>query len=232
MQPRTRIRFRFIPVPDESSLVDDASLAFGWWLEEVLARVRWCAVPTCVLTVFLFPAIPAWLLLLPAIGYGLGNIAVTWYLQQPRSMGRLRSVRALATTVDWLSAFGSIYAFSAEPAAATPAILLLLLVTTALRYQLLGLIFAALVTLVTVASLAIAQVIAFEALDAARASMIVGSWIVVIGVVVLVLGVLACGFDTWQLREHAIRDDVRATVKRLRYGLTDREWQVLRLLPR
>ena len=227
MQLPNHIKFRFIPSIQESAVLDGTSLSFGWWLEELLLRIRWCAIPICIATVFLFPTIPTLLLLLPAIGYGLGNVVITWLLRQPHSVERLRSVRALATVVDWLSAFGSIYAFSAEPAAATPAILLLLVVTTALRYQLVGLIFAALVTLATITALAIGQVVVFEALDAAQAALIVGSWAVVVGVVVLVLGVLSTGFHTWQAHEHVVRDDVRETVNRLQYRLTEREWQVL-----
>ena len=232
MQLQNRISLQFIPSIDEASGIEDSSVAFGWWLETLLARVRWCAVPTCVITVWLFPTIPSWLLLLPALGYGLGNIAVTWSLRQPRSGERLRSVRGLATMVDWLSAFGSIYAFSAEPAAATPAVLLLLSVTTALRYQLLGLIFAAIATLFIISILVAAQVLIFGVLDRAQAAMIVGSWAVVMGVLVLVLGVLTCGFESWQSNEHTIRDNVHDTIMRLRYGLTERERQVLTLLPK
>lgn len=232
MQLQRGIGLQLIPAIGDPSGTEDAFVAFGWWLERLLARVRWFAVPICVFTVFLFPTIPSWLLLLPAFGYGIGNIAVTWFLHQPCSAERLRSVRMLATTIDWLSAFGSIYAFSAEPAAATPAVLLLLSVTTALRYQLFGLIFAAIVTVLIITTLTAAQVLFFGVLNGAQAVMIVGSWAVVMGVVVLVLGVLARGFESWQSNEHTIRDEVRDTVMRMRFGLTERERQVLILLPK
>ncbi|CAN5535842.1 hypothetical protein BH24CHL1_BH24CHL1_00490 [soil metagenome] len=232
MQLQDRISLQFIPSIDESFDIDDSSVAFGWWLERLLARVRWFAVPVCVLTVFLFPSVSAWLLLLPAFTYGLGNIPVSWVLSRPCTRARLRPVRAAATGLDWLGAFASIYAFSGEPAAATPTVLLLLVVTTALRFQLAGLVFASLAALVALVTLVTMQLFVLDVIQPAQEVMVVGSWVVVLGVMALVLGVLFTGFERWQLQEQGVKGHLRDTLKRMQTGLTEREWQVLRTLPR
>lgn len=100
MQLQNGISRQFIPAIDVSSDMDDPSLAFGWWLERVLARVRWCAVPVCALTVLLFPSISPWLLLVPAAVYGFGNVPLSWLLTQQCTFSRLRSARTVATALD------------------------------------------------------------------------------------------------------------------------------------
>lgn len=106
------------------------------------------------------------------------------------------------------------------------------MVTTALRFHLAGLIVGSLLAFGAIAALVTAQLVVLDVLQPAQAIVIVGSWAVVMAVMTLVLGVLFSGFDRWQLQEQGIRGHLRDTLKRMQTGLTEREWQVLRMLPR
>lgn len=155
-------------------------------LEVTLARVRWYAVPVCLLTVLIFPAIPWPLLVLPGLVFGLGNLGVIQLLRRSQSPARLRQARGLATGIDWAATTASIGAFSNEPAIATPAVLLLMVVTTTLRYGIRGLIGASGGALLIIAALMGVQVRMHTVLDVNQAMMILASWAVVVGVMLLV----------------------------------------------
>ncbi len=158
----------------------------SWRLEVTLARVRWYAVPVCLLTVLIFPAIPWPLLVLPGPVFGLGNLGVIQLLHQSQSLVRLKQARGLATGLDWVATTASIGAFSHEPAIATPAVLLLMVVTTTLRYGIRGLIGASGGALLIIAALMGVQVRMHTVLDLDQAAMILASWAVVLVVMLLV----------------------------------------------
>lgn len=207
-----------------------SSLSLGWWLEEALARVRWLAVPTCLLTILIFPGLSPFTLFLPAIGFGLGNIPVAILLRQQPTPARLQTIRVISITVDWSSTAASIYAFSTEPMAATPAILLLLLATAALRFQLTGLAIGSAVALAIVGGLATIQSTVYQSFSTQDATVFASSWAVVIGVVALVLGGLMRAFQQWMTHESNNRDIIMDSLLRFRLGLSPREWDILAFL--
>lgn len=164
----------------------DSETAQGWQFEVTLARVRWYAMPVCLLTVLIFPTIPWPLLVLPVLIFGLGNVGVVRLLRQGQSPARLQQVRGLTTGVDWAATIASISAFSVVPAIATPAILLLMVVTTALRYGIRGMIGASGGALLIITVLIGFQVRMKTVPDFDQAVMILASWAVVLGVMLLV----------------------------------------------
>ncbi len=223
-------RFRIVPDISPRSVEDDAEVALGWWFEQLLTRVRWFAIPIGLLTVWLFPVVPVWILVLPALVFGLGNTGAIWLLRRPPTAENLHVVKVVATLIDWIGTFASLIALSSEPMAATPAILVLLTTTTTLRFGFVGLTLSGIVTVATIGVLAAAQALHFGAITSGQAIALVCTWAIVVGVTMLVTGVLSRGFRIWQLSERSIHSEVRDTVLRLQYGLTAREWQVLKLL--
>lgn len=202
----------------------------GWWFEQILARVRWFAVPISLLTLLLFPSVSVWILLLPAFVFGFGNVAVTWQLRRQHTSDNLHATKLSAALVDWSGTFASLIALSSEPMAATPAILVLLTTTTTLRFGFTGLTLSGVVTVATIGVLAAAQSLHYGVIENSQAVALVCTWTIVIGVTMLVTGVLSRGFRNWQLSERSIHAEVRDAVVRHQYGITVREWQILNLL--
>ena len=210
-------------------LENDLTLTFRWWLETVLARVRWCAVPISFVAIPLFPTVPWILLALAAFGFGLGNLLVIRLLHQTPSNKQLSRSRSVATVVDWVSVMGSLSAFSGESVSATPAVFVLLIMTGVLRYGMPGLVMSAAGSLAVLVILIVAQVQMLAVLDVRQATVILASWVVVLAVVALVLAFLTQSAKEWQLWhrvKHELIRDARVD------SLSKRQMELLPLLAR
>lgn len=177
--------------------ISSSAAARRWLLEAILVRARWCAVPICLLLIPLFPFIPWLLLVLVALGFGVGNAVVVWLLRGDISPTWFARTARLASVLDWLGVLGVIGAFSGELEAGSPSLLLLLLGLAGLRSGLRGLIIATVGAALTVVILVEVQVQVHGVLTADRALALLVSWGLLFGMAALLLGTLLRVGEKW-----------------------------------
>lgn len=136
---------------------EDQMLIRHWLLEESLVRIRWATIPITLLLIPLFSTVSLPLVVMLAITIGAGNIGLTRLLSGDFCGSRLHLVKCGATLMDWAITVGSIALFSPELSNWTPALLLLLILTTATRYGQLGVVITAVVATFTVTGLIAAE---------------------------------------------------------------------------
>ncbi len=158
--------------------------------------------PICLLLIPLFPSVPWLLLVLVALGFGVGNAIVVWLLRRDISPTRFQWTARLASVLDWSGALGVIGVFSAELEAGSPFLLVLLLGMAGLRSGLRGLVIATAGATVAVVILVEAQVLVHGVLPADRALTILVSWGLLFGAAALLLGsLLRVGENWWREQE-------------------------------
>lgn len=197
MRRLTIFRIPVAPHSLDATERPNAVLTRRWKFEAILARARWCTVPICLLLIPLFPSIPWLLLVLIALGFGLGNAVVVWLLGRDISPTRFQWTARLASALDWSGVLGVIGAFSGELEAGSPSLLLLLLGMAGLRWGLRGLIIATTGATVAVVILVEVQVLIHGVLTADRALAILVSWGLLFGVAALLLGSLLRVGEKW-----------------------------------
>ena len=142
------------PVPP-LRIGNDPDLAWQWLLEAWLLRIRWYSLLPALVLVPFFPATsrPACLLLLLALG--LSNSWMDKLLDRSWSRADVERVRKRATAMEWtFGLIGISVSAGSGMHDVLPAVLPLLVMTTALRYDLSGLLRAILGTMVILGILA------------------------------------------------------------------------------
>lgn len=158
-------------------LDSDPLLAQQWLLEAWFVRVRWWSLPVCLLALPFFPAAPWPVRLLLPTCLGLGNAWLGHLLRWTPTRSGLRSVRRSATGLDWLLGLGGL-GLSAGAVAhqALPAVLLLLVLATGLRYDLCGLLIAACGSTVFTTLVVGMHIVVFRALTWRQAAGLLAGW--------------------------------------------------------
>lgn len=222
--------FTLPPVPDEIEC--DAVLIYQWLLETWFVRLRWIALPLCALAAPFVPGTPWPLPLTCPLALALGNGWIVWRLRRAAGGSCLRQVREVATGLDWalgLVALGVSTGTAAHEA--LPAVLLLLTLSTALRYGLNGLLGATVASACLTALLVALHVVLIRVLLWQTAAEVLAGWEVLIVLTALLCWGLLGARDEWYRRETA-RLVRRGTADRLESGLTKREWELLPMLAR
>lgn len=126
----------------------DLSLNRGWFPERSLVGLRWWVVPLCVVVLPLFkPALwPLWIFLFLALG--VGNAWLARALRHYPDSDDLRSIRAIATGVEWFTALSALALSSPDAATAAPVAMIVLFPVITFRYGIRELIIASATTCV------------------------------------------------------------------------------------
>lgn len=219
-------------VTNSTSLDKDISpdTARQWLLAVWMIRIRWSAVPLCLLLVPLFPTISGPYAVVIALTLGLGNAGIAWLLHVGPSPARLRLARRCATSLEWTVGLGILALLSHEPTSRTPALLLLLILLAAVRYGLPGLLSAVLASGVMVVNLLAAQVFVLDVLDAHAAGAELKGWLLLLVVTALVVGGLIQATAERRRWEQKRWNHYGPVLQRLECGLTERELALLPLL--
>jgi len=227
----SRILSWLAPPPLAGEMEAEPVLAYQWLLEVRFVRLRWLALPLCALAAPFVLRAPWPVLLFCPLALGLGNAWLVWRLRRAAGGACLRQVRGVATGLDWavgLLALGLSAGTDAHEA--LPAVLLLLVLATGLRYGPNGLLGAASGAALLTALLVVLHVVLFGALTARAAVGLLAGWELLIALAALLgWGLLWARGDwyRWEQERHAEHD---ATLHRLQCGLSQRELAVLRLL--
>lgn len=217
------------------SLSDEPCFVGQWLLESWLLWAHWAGVPLISLLIPVFPTVAPLPTALLALGLGVGNAWAYWLLHQEPSPGRLRQVRRLATAKEWLAVLGVNGLLAHDPAAVMPALLLFLVLLSGARYGLRGVPMALVGATLTVGTLVASQVWIGRALSLDLADDILVHWLLLLGPMALVVGLLLHVNKERRRREMARWQrhdaDLQAVTRRwLQSGLTLQEWRLLQLL--
>jgi hypothetical protein len=87
---------------------------YAWRLERRMVRVRWLAVPAGFAVLLLAPRVSAPLVGLLAGTLVLGNLGIARLLRRARNSTHLRLTSALATSLEWGVAAGTVVACSRD----------------------------------------------------------------------------------------------------------------------
>lgn len=188
----------------------------------------WIAIPLCLLLCLFFPN-ASWVELVPlTLGLGIGNASAAWLLGCPPCACRLREARWLGTGVEWLLAFALLY-FSAGTLvhAMLPALLLMLVLATGLRYGLRGLLTAGLG-----AALLIGFVVAWHSLTLGvlvlrDAVVVLVGWELLIALTTLLTAGTLRARGDWYRWEQQQQAYWGATARRIECKLSLRELELL-----
>lgn len=233
-------RFTWLLAPLElpSCEGNDARLAQCWWFESTLTRARWGAIPMLLLLIPFFPSISWPFLILLALIIGVGNARLYWLLRHDSSLHRLRAVRWLAPSLDWMGGLSAIAVFSEEPGFGIAPILLLLVARTAVNSRRLSVLLAATIgALLVLGALLVAQVHWFEVLEADTAQGVLITRGALLAIVAMALAGWIKTDDRWHQWVETQRDSLHVaeraeleTYRRHDYGLSQREWELLPFL--
>lgn len=228
---------RFLPLISSASLSEgeEPVRAYRWLFEAWLVRARWVALPLCLLAIPLFSFSAAhWpVLVLLALGLGLGNAWVAWLLGCSPHTRRLREARWWGTGVDWLLALVALGLSAGTSAHATlPALLLLLVLATGLRFGRTGLLGAGLGAALLVAFLVALHSFVLRVLILWDAIFVMAGWELLIALTMLLTGGILQARGDWFRWEQDHQASQDATARRLEYKLSAREWELLRWLAR
>lgn len=220
------------PAPSPASPAAPDTFAYRWLFEVAAVWVRWGAVLLCLLLIPLFPRGSPLLVLLLALGISAGNAAIAWLLHQGFSPRRQWRVSWVATGLEWAAALGSIGLLAQVPASNAPAVLLVLVLHTGLRFGWPGVIMAAAGAEVVVGLLVTAQLLLLWVVDVATATREWASWAGLILLMALAVAAFIRAGWTWRQRQDIDWLQNRADQQRLQYRLSPREWELLPWLVR
>lgn len=207
---------------------DDPRMVALWYVEAALARIRWFAVLACSLVIPLHRSVPWPFLMFIAIGLAAGNCALIRLIL--RGTDNANAARRLGTGLDWGGTLALIAAVTRDSEPTTPAILLVLLGTTAARYGRRGLVVSGTAVIVVAVALGAAHAYIFRDASPSATQLHLARWALTISVAALVLGgLLQAGEDwhRWLLRQRRAPRDAASAQD---FALTPREQEVLRFL--
>lgn len=174
----------------------DLQLVLRWQLERWLGWLHLANGPLCLLLILLVPDISRLLTALLALALTLGAVGQLWLLQQAPHRDRLRRVRRLATAIEWTAGLGVMALCAPFPTKPAPTLLLLLLVFTAGRYGLRGLLAATAGAWLVVLALVTTQAQLLRLWDVEAAWSVGLDWGLLVGLMGLLLAVFL-GFAAW-----------------------------------
>lgn len=211
---------------------ENRALMRRWEFERAMAWTRWGAIPITLLLIPLFPSVHVSTVLVFAVLVGLGNGWLTMCFAGPHDPGRRQSVHWTATGLDWSIAAGSMTLFGPELARLAPGLLLLLVLTTAIRYGHVGLLIAAILATVMVLS----QSLLIELIQGIQAASSVRSerlgWTLLVLTTACVAGGLVRAIEHYERSDEEQWSRYGNVLPRFQFGITEREWQVLQLIAR
>lgn len=154
----------------------DLFLHRGWFLERSLVRVRWWMVLLSVVALPLFkPSLwPLWVF--QVLVLGVGNMWLARVLRRSPDVDDLRTIRSIATGLEWFTALGALALSSPDAATAAPTALIVLLPVVAFRYGMRELFIAETTTGAAVILLVSAQIWFLHVLRLISAWRVVGKW--------------------------------------------------------
>lgn len=206
----------------------------GWFLEQYLVGIRWWMVPLCVIALPLFkPALwPLWLFHL--LVFGTGNAWLAHVLRRQPALNHLRTVRSVATGLEWFTTLGALVLTSPDAATAAPFAMVVLLPVVAFRYGMRALIIAGTTTGAVVLLLVSAQIWLLHTLRLIAAWRVIEKWEAVTITMALIMSALLQARDArwdWQQEQwQTERNAERSRFRRIESGLSKREWEILHLL--
>ena len=215
------------PPPDSES---NPRLVWEWLLAASLVRIRWAAIPLCLLLIPLFTTVPVGIVVAMAALMGGANAVLAWSLQGHCSPRQLRVMRWVSTALDWAIGLGSIALFSPELADWTPALLLPLILTTGIRFGSSGIVVAVALAILSVTGFVMAQMHVHGVYDGSDAR---NAWI---GWTLLIVTTGCVGHGlVLAMRHYARWAEARwshygSALPRLQHGISAREWELLPLL--
>lgn len=201
-----------------------------WVFERALTRIRWGTIPITLLIVPLFPTVPLPSVLVFAVLVGLANGWMAAQLTGTPDPARLQAVRWGATGLDWAIAVGSMTLFSPELARWAPGLLVLLVLTTAIRFRRKGLLAATLLATVAVIGRSMLATFQLGAQDASAARSDVFGWSLLILAAACVAGGLVRSIEQYDRWDGDRWSRYGNALPRFQLGITEREWQVLQLV--
>lgn len=213
-----------------TDLNGDLALIGCWLFERSLVRIRWAAIPLCLVLIPLFPSLSVPLVVALVLMIGAANAWMARLLDGDPCANRLRLVQGGATFVDWTIALGSMALFSGEVANRTPALLLLLVLTTTIRYGQVSLVISTLSAFAIVTGLLVAATITQSASNSSVVREVWLAWMLLIGVSTCIGSGLVQArsrFDDWQ-QERWVR--YSSILPRFELGISKRESELLPLL--
>ncbi len=171
-------------------------LLLRWRLEHWLAWLHLANGPLCLALLLLVPGLSRPLAALLALALTLGALGQFALLRRAPCPARLRLARALGLAIEWAAGLGVIALCAPFPAVPAPGLLLLLLIFSAGRYALRGLLAATAGAWLALLALALAR----PALPGGQATGLAGTtalhWGLLVGLAALVLGTFL-GFSAW-----------------------------------
>lgn len=229
--------FPLPPIPPNTSQATPASAEHDSTIirsrlqEIVLVEIRWCGVVLCLPLLLMYPTISRPLTVVLAVALGVGNAMVSWLLHQESSWARLRTARGLATALDWLTGLAVICLRREDPNNDTPALLLVLIVTSGVRYGVRGTLGAAAGAGLAIGTLIGTQVFGLNVLTAEAAWILLIRWELLVGIMTLIVGKLAWANQVWR-RQEQVRWDLereRAAQAKAQCELSPKERALLPL---
>lgn len=206
----------------------DALQSGHCWIAEIaLVWIRWCLLPPYVLLLLLVPASLRLLVVSDSLALGFGNAGVAWLLHQSHSQRRLRQVRWLATVTEWAAGLGIVVLFSRNATSNAPAVLFVLLLVHSVRHGLRGLFGATAGVAFSIAALIATHTWIYKTINTDMAKGLLEGWESLALLMAFVLGGLTWAREEWCRREAISHEGERTALARLRYGFTEREWEVL-----
>ncbi len=203
-----------------------------WVFERALTWIRWGTIPITLLIVPLFPTVPVPSVLALVVFVGLANGWMTTQLTGTPDPSRLRAVGWGATVLDWAIAVGSMALFSPELARWAPGLLVLLVLTTAIRFGRTGLLAATLLAMVALWGWSVLAALYHGTQDASTTRSEMSGWSLLILAAACVAGGLVRSIEQYDRWDGERWPRYRNVLPRFQPGITEREWQVLQLIAR
>lgn len=221
------VRFTRSPAFPPFSNNTDPGLVWRWCVEEALSRIRWLAVPTCLLTIERHPDVWWPLVLLVAAAFAIGNYDVSLGLRG--GTDAIVATSRLATALDWAGVTWLTVILATHTNSAALVGLPVLILTSTLRAHWLGLALSTGAAMVVIMGTVALQLLVHGHLTSAEATLRVMGWASVIAATAFIARELlrvSDGWRRWQIARDRSSTDARATQVRL----SEREQQVLSLL--
>lgn len=226
----SRLPLRLFDSKHSLDLTAEHGHVWNWLLEDALTRIRWAAVPMNLLLIPIFSSLSIPLVVMFALMIGLGNAWMTSLLNGEQDLDRLRLAKQAATAIDWGIALMSIALYSPELSRWTPALLLFLILTVAVRYGQAGLVVAAVAASLTVTGLVLIETFVQDINEATVARDTWLGWMLLILVAASIVNGLVRAmtlYGQWQQNRWSHYTNV---LPRFELGISKREWEILPLL--
>lgn len=205
---------------------EDPSLKSMRQIEAHFARVRWAAALLWITLLPLIPTVSRPLMVAVAVVFTFGS-AATWHLLLKASdKNGLQFVQRVTTVVTWTCATGAVTLSADAAATILPAVYLILIVVSAVRYRRLGAIGASICAIVLTTASFTTHVWLYRSSIDSEAILFLLFWIVLISLMGSLSYIVVRASD--EARQQ--RANELAKYRRERLGLTAREWEVLDLL--